>query len=234
MALIVALASTLVPAIRAARSSTVGALADSARPPRRHGALIRLSSRLPVPALFGLRLAARRPRRALLSTASIAVTVCGIVAVLAFHATVNATVTGGSAGGLVSPVVSRDEQMLLVITVMLVTLSALNAIFTAWAMVLDARRPAALMRALGARSGQVSTGLLAAQVLSALPGAILGIPLGIVLFEAVGGHQAAPPSALWVAAAVLGILLAVAGLTIVPALIGARIPAAQILQSETA
>jgi putative ABC transport system permease protein len=94
VALVVTLAATLAPAIRAARSSTVSALADSARPPRRHGALIRLSSRLPVPALFGLRLAARRPRRALLRAASIAVAVCGIVAVLAFHATVNATVNG--------------------------------------------------------------------------------------------------------------------------------------------
>ena len=37
---------------------------------------------------------------------------------LAFHATVNATVTGGSAGGLVSPVVSRDEQMLLVFSLL--------------------------------------------------------------------------------------------------------------------
>jgi putative ABC transport system permease protein len=233
VALVVALASTLAPAIRAARSSTVSALTDSARPPRRHGTLIRLSSRLPVPALFGLRLAVRRPRRALLSAISVAITVCGIVAVLAFHATVNTTATGGSAGGLVSPVVSRDEQMLTVITIMLITLSALNAIFTAWATVLDARRPAALMRALGARSQQVSTGLLAAQVLSALPGAILGVPLGIVLFKAVGGHQTAPPSALWVVAAVLGTLLAVAGLTTVPAKIGARTPAPQILQSET-
>jgi putative ABC transport system permease protein len=234
VALVVALASTLVPAIRAARSSTVSALADSARRPRRHGILIRLSSRLPVPALFGLRLAARRPRRALLSTASIAITVCGIVAVLAFHATVSRTVTGGSAGGLTSPVVSRDEQMLTVITIMLVTLSALNAICTAWATVLDARRPAALMRALGARSQQVSTGLLTAQVLSALPGAILGVPLGLLLFRAVGGHQTASPSALWVVAAVIGTLLAVAGLTAVPAKIGARTPAPQILQSETA
>jgi putative ABC transport system permease protein len=234
VALVVALASTLAPAIRAARSSAVSALADSARPPRRHGTLIRLSSRLPVPALFGLRLAARRPRRALLSAASIAVTVCGIVTVLAFHATVSRMTAGGSAGGFTNPVVSRDEQVLLVITIMLVTLSALNAIFTAWATVLDARRPAALMRALGARSQQVSTGLLAAQVLSALPGAILGVPLGIVLFKAVGGHQAAPPSALWVVAAVLGTLLAVAGLTTVPAKIGARTPAPQILQSETA
>jgi putative ABC transport system permease protein len=234
VALAVTLASTLAPAIRAARSSTVSALADSARSPRRHGVLIRMSGRLPVPALFGLRMAARRPRRALLSTASIAVTVCGIVAVLAFHATVDSKLTGGSAGGLASPVVSRDEQMLTVITIMLITLSALNAIFTAWATVLDARRPAALMRALGARSGQVTSGLLAAQVLSALPGAILGVPLGIVLFKAVGGHEAVPPSALWVAAAVLGTLVAVAGFTIVPALIGARTPASLVLQSETA
>ena len=85
----VALASTLVPAIRAARTSTVSALADSARRPRRHGALIRLSRRLPVPLLLGMRLIARRPRRALLSTASVAVTAGGIVAVLAFHTTVH-------------------------------------------------------------------------------------------------------------------------------------------------
>jgi len=234
VALIVTLASTLAPAVRAARSSTVNALADSARAPRRHGSLIRLSSKLPVPALFGLRMAARRPRRALLSMASIAVTVCGIVAVLAFHATVNGQLAGASGSGLTSPVVSRDEQMLLVITIMLVTLSALNAIFTAWATVLDARRPSALMRALGARSGQVTNGLLAAQVLSALPGAILGVPLGIVLFKAVGGHQATAPSVLWVAATIVGTLLAVAGFTALPALIGGRAPAAPILQSETA
>jgi putative ABC transport system permease protein len=90
------------------------------------------------------------------------------------------------------------------------------------------------MRALGARSEQVSSGLLTAQVLSALPGAILGVPLGILMFKAVGGHQTAPPSVLWVAAAVLGALLAVAGLTTVPVLIGTCIPAPQILKSETA
>ena len=91
VALAVALAATLVPAIRAARTSTVRALADAARPPRRRGRLIAVSARLPVPLLLGLRLAARRPRRALLSAASIAVTVTGIVAVLAFHATVART-----------------------------------------------------------------------------------------------------------------------------------------------
>lgn len=232
VALFVALASTLVPAIRAARTSTIRALANAARTPRRHGVLISLSRRLPVSALLGLRLAGRRPRRALLSAASIAVTVTGVVAVLAFHATVSRDLPGHpGAAGLASPVVSRDEQMLTVITVALVILSALNAALTAWAAVLDASHAAALIRALGASPGQVRAGLAAAQVMSALPGAIIGVPLGIVVFRAVSGGQAASPPALWLALTVLGTLLAVAGLTAVPARIGTRRPAAVILQA---
>jgi len=237
LALVVALASTLVPAIRAARTSTVRALADAARTPKRRGALIRISRRLPVPVLFGLRLAARRPRRSLLSAASIAVTVCGIVAVLAFHATVSQKFSanggpGGSTGGLGNPVVSRDEQMLLVITVALVILASINAIFTAWATVVDARRPSAVMRALGASSRQVSGGLAAAQVLAALPGVILGVPAGIGLFAAVGGSGTAPPAVVGLVATVVGTLVAVAVLTTVPALVAARVPPPQVLQAE--
>ena len=85
-ALIVALASTFVPAIRAARTSTVSALADAPRLPKRRDSLIELSQKLPVPALLGLRLVARRPRRAILSAASIAVAVMGLVAALAIRA----------------------------------------------------------------------------------------------------------------------------------------------------
>jgi putative ABC transport system permease protein len=236
LAIVVSLAATLVPAIRAARSSTVAALNDVARPPGRRGTLVRMSSRLPIPALFGLRLVARRPRRALLSAANIAVTVTGIVTVLAFHAYADARLADSSAltaGGLSNPVVNRDEQMLTIITIMLVTLAVLNALFTTWAMVLDARRSSALMRALGARTRQVSSGLVFAQVLSALPGAILGIPLGFLLFKAaVHGGTLPPPT--WLAAAVLGAVVAMAALTIVPARIGARQPVTEVLQAEAA
>jgi hypothetical protein len=72
VALAVGLSATLVPAIRAARTSTVAALAETGRPPRRRGWLIAVSARLPVPLLLGLRLAARRPRRLVLSALSIA------------------------------------------------------------------------------------------------------------------------------------------------------------------
>jgi len=237
LAIAVALAATLVPAIRASRGSTVDAMNDVVRPPRRRGRLVRISTRLPIPALFGLRLVARRPRRALLSAANVAVTVTGIVTVLAFHAFADNKLSGAvalTAGGLSNPVINRDEQMLTVITVMLVTLAVLNAIFTTWATVIDAKRASALMRALGARVRQVSTGLVVAQVLAALPGAILGIPLGLLLFKAAVKGPGGLPSPLWLVATFVGTLVVMAALTMVPALLGSRQSVAEVLASEAA
>jgi putative ABC transport system permease protein len=234
VAVVVALAATLRPAIRAARTSTVAALANAARGPHRRAVLIVISAHLPVPLLLGLRLAARRPRRAALSAASTTVTVTGIVAVLAFHAAAGHERFGGSSG-LSNPVLDRDDQMLMVITIVLLTLSILNAICATWATVLDNRRTSALARALGATPQQVSTALAAAQLIPALPGALLGIPLGIGLFAAANGTGIVtiPPTS-WLLAAVLGTLLALAGLTAIPARIGARRSVAAILQPETA
>jgi putative ABC transport system permease protein len=231
--LAVALASTLVPAIRAARMSTVSALADTPRLPKRRERLIRMSRKLPVPALFGLRLVARRPRRAIFSAASIAVAVMGLVAALAIHAAVDNKLSHlGNSGGLVNPDVPRAEQVLTAITISLVTLAALTAIFAALATVLDARRASAVTLALGATPQQVRAGLVMAQVIPALPGAILGLPLGIGLFKVAGHHLTGLPSVLWLVAAVLGTVLVVAALTSVPARIGLRRPVAEMLQAE--
>jgi hypothetical protein len=239
VALFVALAATLVPAIRAARTSTVRALADVARAPHRRGILIRASRRLPVPMLFGLRLVARRPRRALLSTANMAVTVTGIVAVVSFHAAVTNKLSGAAtsglvAGGLSDPVVNRDLQMLAVITIMLVALAVLNAVFTTWATVLDARRASAVMRALGARARQVSLGLIVAQVISALPGTLVGVGLGLALFKVAVKSAGTTPPALLLVLTVVGALAVVAALTTVPARLGTREPIAEVLASEAA
>jgi ABC-type lipoprotein release transport system permease subunit len=232
VALVVALAATLAPAIRAARTSTVSALADTARRPRRRAGLIAISARLPVPLLLGLRLVARRPRRALLSVASVAVTTTGVVAVLAFHTTAHQKFSG-AAGEVGNPVIARDEQMLMIITVVLVALTVLNAICAAWATVLDARPASALARALGASPQQITAGIATAQVVPALPGVLLGIPLGIGLFAvAAQGTGVVVPPAPWLAAAVLGTLVAIAGLATIPARIGARHPVAEILQAE--
>src|SRR5215207_7660266 len=223
----VAVAATFVPAVRAARTSTVLALADSARPPRRTAWLIALSARLPVSLLLGLRMVARRPRRTALGVASIAITVSGLVAALAAHADI---VDGSNAARA-----DRLNQVLLVITITLVILAAVNAIFITWATALDAKRSSALARALGATPQQVSAGLSAAQVLPALAGAILGIPGGIALVEALDDDSTTTMPPLWQLLAVVpGTILVVAGLTAIPARISARRPVAEILQSELA
>jgi ABC-type antimicrobial peptide transport system permease subunit len=157
----------------------------------------------------------------------------GIVTVLIAQARLNAQQLNGSAG-LDNPETDRVEQVMLGITVMLVVLAAINAIFITWATVLDARRSSAVARALGVTPQQVTVGLSAAQVLPAPAGAVLGIPGGFGLFLVVrhGGTMTYPPF-WWLISVVLGTLLVVAGLTAIPARIGARRPIAEILQSET-
>jgi ABC-type lipoprotein release transport system permease subunit len=227
VALGVAVAATLVPAVRAARTSTVLALADSARAPRRTAWLIAFSARLPVPLLVGLRVAARRPRRVVLGAVSIAVTVSGIVAVLAAHADLNADRLEDSAR------IDRLNQVLLLIAITLIALAAVNAVFITWATVLDTRHSSALARALGATPHDISTGLSAAQVLPALAGAVLGIPGGIALFAALSDGPTIPP--LWQLLAVVpGTVLTLAALTTIPARLGARRGVAEILQAELA
>jgi ABC-type lipoprotein release transport system permease subunit len=233
VALGVAALASFVPAVRAARTSTVHALADAARPPRRTPWLIAISTRLPVPLLLGLRVAARRPRRVVLSAASIAVTVTGIVAVLAARAQIHqdAELVGGT-----DPNTVRANQVLLVITVTLVALAAVNAVFVTWATALDAKHASALARALGATPQQVSAGLSVAQVFPALVGAVLGIAGGLGLFAATGGGGdgvTGPPLG-QLLAVVPVTMLVVGALTTIPARLGARRPTAQTLQAELA
>jgi putative ABC transport system permease protein len=166
-----------------------------------------------------------------------AITVTGLVAVVSFHAAVTNKLSGAATSGLFAtgvsdPVVNRDLQMLAVITVMLVALALLNAIFTTWSTVLDARRASAVMRALGARVRQVCLGLIVAQVTSAVPGTLIGVGLGIELFRAAVKNQGAPPPALSLILTVLGTLVVVAALSMVPALLGSRQRVAEVLASE--
>jgi putative ABC transport system permease protein len=124
--------------------------------------------------------------------------------------------------------------VLTVITISLVILAALTAIFAAMATVLDARRASAVTLAVGATPQQVRAGLVMAQVIPALPGAVLGLPLGLGLFKvaAHGRGVTGLPPVLWLVAAVLGTVFAVAALTSVPARISLRRPVAEMLQTE--
>jgi putative ABC transport system permease protein len=238
VALGVAVVATVVPAVRAARSSTVNALADAARPPRRTGWLIAISARLPVPLLLALRVAARRPRRVVLAVVSIAITVSGIFVALVVNAFLT---TQPLAGGYDDAQVELLRQVLLVVMVIVLCLAAVNAIFIAWATVLDNRHSSALARALGATPGEVSAALAAAQVLPALVGAILGaFPGGLALFAAInaitgGDSDRATLPSLWQRlAVVLATVLVVAALTAVPARLGGRRHVTETLQAEHA
>jgi ABC-type lipoprotein release transport system permease subunit len=237
VALGVAVVATITPAVRAARTSTVNALADAARPPRRTGWLIAISARLPVPLLLALRVAARRPRRVVLAVVSIAVTVSGIYVALVL----NAFLTTHPPGGYDDAQVELLRQVLLVVMVILLSLAAVNAIFITWATVLDNRHSSALARALGATPRDVGAALATAQVLPALAGAILGVfPGGFALFHAItaitgGDSDRATLPPLWqLLALVLATVLVVAALTAVPARLGGRRPVTETLQAELA
>lgn len=227
LALAVAVLATFVPSVRAAGQSTVAALNDSARQPRRRAAVIKLSAHLPAPLLLGARLAACRPRRLLLSTFSIAVTTSGLVlvAVLVTHPS--------TAVGYLDP---RVTQATTIISVMLAVLAAVNVVIAAWTTALDTRHPAALARALGATPGQITVGLATAQLLPALLGTLLGIAGGVGICAAAktGPDPLTLPPAWWFAALALATLLVVAVLAAVPTRIGARHPTAHALQAELA
>ncbi len=236
-AVAIALVATFVPAIRAARRSTVRALADAPRQPRRGRLSIAVSSRLPVPLLLGMRIASRRRRRALLSATSIAITVGALVAVLMFREQTHFVETAGGLyrfGGPGDPLWERAATVMLVFTVALVALALVNAIFVTWATVQDARHAMALDRALGSSPEQVTLAVVAAQLLSALPGAFAGVPMGIALYIVAGRHTPSAPSPLSLVAVVLLTLVAVAALTAIPARIGARQSVAEVLRAETA
>jgi putative ABC transport system permease protein len=237
VALAVAALATAVPAVRAARSSTVSALAHSARPPRRTGWLIAISARLPVPLLLAVRVAARRPRRVVLGVVSIAITVSGIY----FALVLDTFLTTQPPAEYGDAQVERLRQVLGVVMVTLLSLAAVNAIVITWATVLDNRHSSALARALGATPGEVTAALAAAQVLPALVGAVVGVfPGGFALFAAIiaitGGDRdrATLPSPWQLLAVVLATVLLVAALTAVPARLGGRRPVTETLHAELA
>ena len=234
-ALTIAIASSLIPSLRAVRKSTVSALADSARRPRRGALTIKMSRRLPVWLMLGVRLAARRPRRSLLSGASVGVTVMTLVTAISARHTLASSFLGPEhLSNLANPRIQRIDAVLVAVTAVLIALAMINAVIVTWATALDSQRALAVARAFGATPGQVAVGLATAQTVPALIGGILGVPagMGFALALAKGGHATVFPPAWQFAFAVLVTVSASAVLTAVPARIEARRPVAGVLQAE--
>lgn len=222
LALAVAAAATLAPVLRAANTDTVHALADAATPPRRRRWRIWLSRRLPTALLIGVRINARRPRRARLVTVNTLVTTTTLVAVLMENTRVVHFDLGYTQ--LANPRWERGEQAMLLLTVVLCVLALVNVVVSTWTAILDARQPLAVARTLGATPAQAGIGLAAAQLLPAIPGVAVGIPAGIGLVASLSTDEVQYPPGSWLLATALGVLLAIAALTAIPALIAARRP----------
>jgi putative ABC transport system permease protein len=235
VAIAVAALATIAPAIRGARVSTIAALNDPARPPGRHRGLIALSARLPVPMLLGVRLVGRRVRRTALTMASISIAVTMAVAAITLQHQVDlkdqATTQPGLSLG--TSIGGRVTNLVFILGAVLTILALLNTIFTTWATVIDAERPMALARALGATPRQVRAGLTTAQLLPGFVAACVGIPLGLAMYQLAGGHVAdANPPLLLLLAVIPATLLVLAVVTAIPARIGARRPVAGVLSTE--
>jgi putative ABC transport system permease protein len=230
--------STVVPTIRAVRSSTVRSLAAAVRPPRRSRLAVALSRRLPVPLLLGLRLAARRPGRTVLASAGLSVTVAAVVVALWMEAGIRAD-TAHVADALGEHSVTYDKLRLVTYAFIaaLVALALVNAILVSWSTALDNSRSSALARALGATPRQVSAGLTAAGVLPALAAVAVGIPAGFAAFSAAVAATAdsgvnPTPAAAGLLALLPATLLLVALLTAIPSHIAARRPPIEALRTD--
>ena len=222
--LVTVLVASALPAWRAARTSTLLALADAGRRPRRRRLLVALSARLPAPALLGLRLMARRPRRVLLTTLSISVVVCGSVAALFAQAGLNANHT--TAGAPVDPYAAQLHVVMLAVVVLLTVMSAVNLTFVARANAFDARHMLAVARTLGASPGETTASLGIAQVVPAVVGVVLGSAAGLAVTEVLSAEPLPQPPLLQWAALVVLVLAAVVALTALPARLEARRPIA--------
>ncbi|MFF3671824.1 FtsX-like permease family protein [Microtetraspora malaysiensis] len=234
LAVAVAVLSTLRPTLRAMRTATVTALTATARRPRHRPWLTALSALLPTPLLLGLRLTARRPGRAVLQACSTATTVIAIVALLTFYAQPERGYGLDGSSALPNLRDVHDRRLLLAVTVLLIALAVVNTITLTWTTAIEARANMAIARTLGATPGQISAGLSSAQLLPSLPGAVIGVPLGVGLLSLfAAGNPAEPPSS-WLLGGVLATLLATAALTALPARLAARRSVAQALSGETA
>ncbi|MFI5912050.1 FtsX-like permease family protein [Dactylosporangium sp. NPDC051541] len=237
LAVAIAAAATVIPVLRATTTSTAHALADAApAPPRRRRWRVTLSRRLPIALLLGVRINARRPRRARLVTVNAFVTMFALSAVLMLLAQSGTHQVDMGAGAELPDVRgAATVRAGFLVAAVICVLALFNTIVSTWSAVLDARHPLAVARTLGATPLQAGAGLAVAQVLPAIPGVLAGIPAGIGLykfFDESGTGRYATVSALLGTA--FAVVLAIVALTAVPALLAARRPVADTLESTPA
>jgi putative ABC transport system permease protein len=232
-ALAAAVATTAVPIVRALRTDTVAALADTVHRPPRRVRLSRLSERLPIALLLSLRLIGRRPGRAFLQAISTsAIVTVGVVLLMVYAQPPQRWNFGAIT--LTDFTDGQNRHLLLTVTTALITLALVNTVTLTWTTALEARAVMAIVRTLGATAGQVTASLSLAQLLPTVPGALAGVPIGLLVYLPFDHDVTTTAPLGWFVAVVLVPLVATAALSALPARAAARASIAATLSAETA
>lgn len=234
-AVVLVVVATVRTALRGARQSTLRQLGAQSHPPRPSSRLAGLATRLrlPLPAVLGLRSVARRPGRT-------AGTITALSLAMAM-ATIGLILRHRTAGFLdeirvlnrgdefeIAADLAVFQQLSTVVMFsagMLVALAAINSAVAAVFAARDSARNHAILRTLGATPRQTAVAFVVAQLGGCVVACAAGIPLGVLLYNTLGGRTLAPATLATPAYVGLG-LIAVAvylGIVAVPA----RVLAAQ-------
>ncbi len=209
------------------------------------------AARLPLPVALGVRSVLRRPRQAALATTSLALAMSMVVAALAMEHTFQvertATSEAPAAGPLLDVGILADAQavsdarlraLVYGLTGLMLALGAVNALIVSVFAARDGAANHARLRAVGVTPGQTGAIVFSSQVTVALAAAVVGVPLGALVFRlayvaANGSADGAQlPPLVWVLPAVAATLLLAAALAALPARWMSRRPVARVLACE--
>ena len=200
VAVVVVMLSTVRPALRGLRHTTLRALATQARPPRRPARLAQLaaSAHVPLAGVLGLRSAWRRPSRLLTNAAGLALAVAMIVVAAGLRSSLSrlaAQPTGpGEAlsGAAIGTLYQQVRVIVLATAASLLVLGAVNAFIVASFAARDGARTHAMLRAVGATPRQTVVSLVVSQSGACLLAVAAGIPLGLGLWQLIDGGDLPP------------------------------------------
>ena len=187
VAVVVVLLSTVRPAIRGLRHTTLRSLTARARPPRRPARSARLAAALgmPLSGVLGLRSAWRRPSRLVTNAAGLTLAVALIVVASGLRSIPNRTAITpsgpGSAlsGNAVGALYDQIQVIVLATAGLLVVLGIINAVIVASFAARDSARNHAMLRAIGATPRQTVVSLVVSQLGACVLAIVVGIPLGL-------------------------------------------------------
>ncbi len=200
VAVTVVVLATLRPALRGARHSTVRSLAANVRPPRGPSRIGRLAGAvgLPLPSVLGLHSIARRPGRTLANAIGLALGIAMVIVGIALYRGTRAFLATELSDLPAADRAASEAFTAHLLTIvfgaatLLVVLAAVNAFIVAVFAARDHARNHAILRTLGATPRQTVVAFVVGQLGAGLLACVLGLPLGIVLFNTFAGEELTP------------------------------------------